>query len=64
MISILLSLVILLLVFSLVWFIITRIPIPPDFQWIVQIVLAIIFVICLIELFVGGFNFAAHPLLR
>jgi hypothetical protein len=30
----------------------------------VQIVLVIIFVICLIELFLGGFTFAAHPLLR
>lgn len=64
MISILISLIILLLVFSLVWYVISCIPIPPNFQWIVQIALVILFVICLLELFLGGINLAPHLVLR
>ena len=63
MLSLLVSLLILLVIFAVVWWILSMIPIPAPFVWIVRVIFAIIFLICLIELLLGGFSFG-HALLR
>lgn len=55
MLGLLVSLLILLVIFAIVWWIITMIPIPPDFVWIVRVIMAVIFLICLIALLTGNF---------
>jgi hypothetical protein len=64
MISLLVSLLILILIFAVFWWIVSLIPIPPPFTWIVQVVIAIIFLIALIETLTGGFVLFPHTLLR
>lgn len=56
MLSLLVSLLILLLIFGVIWWIMSMIPIPPEFAWIVRVVFAIIFLIALISLLTGGFS--------
>lgn len=63
MLSILISLLVLLIIFAIVWWIISMIPIPPPFVWLVRVIFAVIFLICLLELLLGGFSFG-HTLLR
>lgn len=64
MISLLISLLILLVIFAVIWWILSMIPIPPPFVWIVRVIFAIIFLIALIELLMGGFSFGRVGLLR
>lgn len=56
MLSILVSLLILLVIFAVCWWIISMVPIPAQFIWIVRVVFAIIFLIALIELLTGGYS--------
>lgn len=54
MIPILVNLLILILVFGLIWWLITQIiPVPPQFLWIVQVILVVILILCLIDLLAG-----------
>lgn len=67
MLSLLLSLLILLVIFAVIYYIGTLIPVPPPFAWIVQVVIAIFFLIALIELLTGGFSLlplGGRPILR
>lgn len=65
MLSILISLLILLVIFSVIWWILSMIPVPAPFVWIVRVIFAIIFLIALIALITGGYSFyGPHPLLR
>ncbi len=67
MLSLLVSLLILLVIFAVIWWIISMIPVPADFVWIVRVVMAIIFLICLIALLTGNlpvFGNGYRPLLR
>lgn len=65
MLSVLVSLLILLVIFAVIWWILSLIPIPPQFAWIVRVVFAIIFLIALIELLTGGLTFpVGHIMLR
>ncbi len=64
MLSLLISLLILLVIFSVIWWILTMIPVPPPFVWIVRVIFAIIFLICLISLLTGNLVVIGHPLIR
>lgn len=69
MLSILVSLLILLVIFAIVWWILSMIPVPPPFVWIVRVIFAIIFLIALIALLTGSYSLfpgggVGHPLLR
>ena len=65
MLSLLVSLLILLVIFAVVWWILSMIPVPPQFKWIVNVIVAIIFLICIISLLTGNFPlFGQHYLLR
>lgn len=64
MISILISLLILVIIATVVWWILSMIPVPPPFVWIVRVIFAIIFLIALIELLMGRFTFGRVGLLR
>jgi hypothetical protein len=65
MLGILVSLIILLVVFAIAYWIIQQIPIPAQFVWIVRVVLGLIFLIAIIELFTGGYSlFPGHLGLR
>ena len=60
MLSILVTILVMCLIFGLIWWIITLIPLPPPFGRVAQVVIAVIFVICLIYLLLplagGGFG--------
>jgi hypothetical protein len=58
----LVSLLVALLIFGLIWWVITLIPLPPPFAQVVRVVIAVIFCIWLIYLLLGATG--AHPLLR
>jgi hypothetical protein len=60
MLSLLISLLILLVIFAVIWWILSMIPVPPPFVWIVRVIFAIIFLICLVELLMGGISFGSH----
>jgi len=64
--GILISLLILLVIFAIGWYIIGMIPIPPQLRWIVNVVFAVIFLICMISLLMGYWSFpfavGPHPL--
>jgi heme A synthase len=64
MLSLLISLLILLLVLAVFYWILNLIPIPAEFRWIVNVLIAIIFLVALISLLTGGWGFPYHPLLR
>jgi hypothetical protein len=55
MLSLLVSLLILLVIFAVIWWILGMIPIPGEFRWVVNVVVAIIFLICIISMFTGSF---------
>lgn len=68
MLGLLISLLILLAIFAVIWWILSMIPVPAPFVWIVRVIFAIIFLIALIEVLNGGFSLLGsgigHPLLR
>ena len=53
MLSILLTLLIIILIYGLVWYLFTIIPLPPQFLKLAQIVIAIALVLTLISLLLG-----------
>lgn len=65
MLSLLISLLIVLLVLAICWWIVSIVPIPPEFVWIVRVIFAIVCLIVVISLLFGGWSFpAVHPLIR
>jgi hypothetical protein len=66
MLGLLISLIILVIIFAVFWWILSMIPIPEPLVWIVRVVFALIFLIALISLLTGAwaFPFGSHPLLR
>lgn len=65
MLSLLVGLLILILIFAIVWWIITMIPVPPQFKWVVNVLFAIILLIAVISLLTGAWTFpVGHPLIR
>lgn len=67
MLSILISLLILVIIFAVFWWILGMVPIPAEFRWIVNVIVAVVFLIALIELLNGGFSLLGsynRPLLR
>jgi hypothetical protein len=60
MLSLLVSLLVLLVIFAIVWWILSMIPVPAQFAWIVRVVFAIIFLIAMIELLTGGYSILPH----
>jgi hypothetical protein len=60
MLSLLVSLLILLVIFAVIWWILSMIPVPPPFVWIVRVIFAIIFLICLISLLTGNLPLYGH----
>ena len=56
MLSILISLLLLLVFFAIFWWILSMIPVPAEFVWVVRVVVAIIFLIALVSLLFGGWS--------
>ena len=65
MLSLLITILVMCIIFSLIWWIFTLIPLPAPFGQVVRVVIAVIFVVWLLYLLVplagGGFG---HPLVR
>jgi hypothetical protein len=53
-------------IFAVFWWILSMIPIPPQFKWIVNVIVGIIFLICIISLLTGNFPVfgGGHYILR
>ena len=65
MISLLVTILVMCIIFGLIWWIITIIPLPPPFAQVARVVCVVIFCIWLIYLLLplaGGFG--GHPYLR
>ena len=65
MLELLVYFLIVLVIFAIVWWILSMIPIPPQFKWVVNVILGIIFLIIVISMLTGGFGGVGlhHPLL-
>lgn len=64
MLSLLVSILIGCIVFGLLWWILTLIPMPAPFAQVARVVFAVIFAIWLIYTLLGFAGGVAHPLLR
>jgi hypothetical protein len=65
MISVLVTLLIYCLVFGLIWWIVSLIPLPPPFARVAQVIVAVIFLLIVIyELLPLAGGGLGHPLLR
>jgi hypothetical protein len=65
MLELLVYFLIVLVIFAIVWWILSMIPIPPQFKWVVNVILGIIFLIIVISMLTGGLGgFGVHPILR
>ena len=66
MLSLLVWFIVLIVVFAIVWWIVQQIPIPPQFRWVVNVILGLIFLIIVVSLLMGGFGGVGlgHPILR
>ena len=56
LIRLLITVLILGLIFAVVWWIVSKIPIPPPFAWVVQVIFGIIVLIVLLDLLFGGLS--------
>ena len=63
MISVLFSLLIMCIIFGVVYWIITLIPLPPPFKQVALVICAVIFLIRLIYMLLPMASFG-HPILR
>lgn len=54
MLSLLITLIVLGLIFAVVWWAITQIPLPPPFAVVVRVIFALIVVLVLVDLLLGG----------
>ena len=64
-ISVLVTILVMCIIFGLIWWVITMIPLPAPFAQVARVVIAVIFIIWMIYLLLplagGGFG---HPYLR
>jgi hypothetical protein len=51
------SLVIVLILFAIAWMIISKIPVPAEYGWLVQVIMLVLFLICILEIVTGGLSF-------
>lgn len=54
MFTLLIQLIVVCLIVSVLWWAVTRIPLPAPASWIVQVVFAVVVALALIALFFGG----------
>ena len=52
--SLLITLLIYGLIFAIIWWAITQIPVPEPFSWVIRVVFALIVAAVLIQLLLGG----------
>jgi hypothetical protein len=67
MLSILINLILLLIILAILWWIVSLVPKPAGFPvWIIQVLFALVFLICFLSVLFGGFSLYpfGHPLLR
>jgi len=65
MLSLLVSLLILVLILGICWWLISLVPIPPQYRWIVQLIFGIICLIVLLSMLTGYWSFPlGHPFVR
>jgi hypothetical protein len=57
LIGLLISLIVLGLILSVLWWIVTMIPVPPPFQVWLRVVFALICLLCILSLLFGGWSF-------
>ena len=67
MLGLLVTILVMCIIFSLIWWIFTMIPLPAPFAQIARVVIVVIFVVWLLYLLVplagGGIGFG-HPIIR
>ena len=63
MLGLLITILVMCIIFALIWWIFTQLPLPAPFAKIAQVVIVVIFCIWLIYLLVPFATFG-HPLLR
>ena len=67
MISVLVTILVMCIIFGLIWWVITMIPLPAPFAQVARVVIAVIFIIWMIYLLLplagGGLDFG-HPYYR
>ena len=66
MIGLLINLLIIVLIFALVWWVITQLPLPPPFAKIAQVVVVVLACLVVIDLLAGlaGTGLAWRPMWR
>jgi hypothetical protein len=64
MLSVLITLLIMCLIFGVIWWVATLIPLPAPFGRVVQVIIAVIFLIWLIYLLLPLAGSGIHPVLR
>ena len=57
LIGLLISLIVLGLILSILWWIVNMIPVPPPFQIWIRVIFALICLICILSLLFGGWSF-------
>lgn len=62
MINLLLSIIVLAIVFGLVWYVLTLLPLPHPFGQIVRVCVVLVFVLVLLGMAFGGLSFPAMHL--
>lgn len=66
MLALLINLLILVVIFGIIWWILSMVPVPPTMRWIVNVIFAVIFLIVVISMFMGAwtlpFGHPVHPL--
>ena len=67
MLGLLVSILVACIVFSLIWWIVTVLPLPPPFAQIARVIVVVIFCLILIYMLLplaAGFGGLRHPLLQ
>ena len=59
LIGILITILIFVVIFGIIWWALSQVPIPPPFRWVVNVALAIIAILALLY-FVGPMMHMAH----
>jgi hypothetical protein len=54
MLSLLITLLVVVIIFAVAWWILSIAPIPPPFVWVVRVIFGLIFLVVLIEVLIGG----------
>lgn len=54
--GLLITLLIIVCIFGIVWWALSKIPIPPPFRWVVNVILAVIAIVVLLEYVAPGLH--------